>query len=235
MDFQHYVFSEPYFGWLCRGILFTLFVTVLTTLISIGLGAFISALRVNTNRWMRGVGLIYIILFRNIPLVPLLLFLVFGFPKIFPAFSGQFLPAGTEFLLLIAGLSLNTSAYIAEILRSGIRAIPQVYYDTAKILGLGPLAIRVRVIYPQALRIVLPVLGTRLIHNMKNSSVALVLPLPVNSMEVLGQAGRIAGQTFAWAESLIFAAVVYLSFSVVLSIFVNRKARNAQKKIEIIQ
>lgn len=235
MDFQQYVFSSPYFGWLCRGILFTLLITVLTTLISTLLGAFISILRTNTNPWIRLAGSIYINLFRNIPPVPLLLFLVFGLPNIFPSISGRFFPMGMEFPILIAGLSLNTSAYIAEILRSGLRAIPQIHYDTAKILGLGPIAIRVRVIYPQALRIALPALGTRLIHNMKNSSVALVLPLPVNSMEVLGQTGRIAGQTFAWAEPLIFAAAVYLSFAIILSIFLNRMARNAQKKIEIIQ
>lgn len=233
MDFQKYVFSEPYFGWLCRGILFTLIITILTTVISILLGIFIASCRMKNRRWLRGFGIVYINTFRNIPPIPLLLFLVFGLPSVFPDLFGNFFSRGIEYPLLILGLSLNTSAYIAEIFRSGIRAVPRVYFDAGVVLGLKPHAVRFKIIYPQVLRIVLPALGTRLIHNMKNSTMALVLPLNVGAMEVLGQAGRIAGQTFAWAEPIVFAALVHLTLAVVLSFFLNRAAQNAQIKVEI--
>ncbi len=73
---------------------------------------------------------------------------------------------------------------------------------------------------------------TRLIHNMKNSAIALVLPLAVDNMEVVGQAGRIAGQTFAWAEPLIFAAAVHLTLAVSMGFFVNKLAGITQRKVE---
>lgn len=233
MDFQKYVFSEPYFGWLCRGILFTLVITLLTTVISILLGIFIASCRTKNNRWVRTFGIAYINTFRNIPPIPLMLFLVFALPDFFPKGLGNIFSVGHTYLLLIIGLSLNTSSYIAEIFRSGIRAVPKVYTDAAVVLGMKPRDIRYKVIYPQVLRIVLPALGSRLIHNMKNSTMALVLPLQVGAMEVLGQAGRIAGQTFAWAEPLVFAAMIHLFLAVVLSFILNRAARNAQRKVEI--
>jgi ABC-type amino acid transport system permease subunit len=137
-----------------------------------------------------------------------------------------------EFGLLIAALSLNTSAYIAEILRSGIRAVAPQHHDAGRTLGLSPRRIRIFITYPQAIRIALPALGTRLIHNMKNSTIALVLPISVDRMELLGQAGRIAGQTFAWAEPLIFAAAAHLTLAVLLGLVVNKLATVAQYKVE---
>jgi polar amino acid transport system permease protein len=235
MDFQKYIFSDPYFGWLCQGILFTLIITLLTTIISVLFGFLIASCRMNSNRWLQTFGTVYINLFRNIPPVPLLLFLVFGLPSIFPQIFKEFFSFGIEFPLLVLGLSFNTSAYIAEILRSGINAVPKVHLEAARVLGLKPAAIRMKVIYPQALRITFPALGTRLIHNMKNSTMALVLPLPLNAMEVLGQAGRIAGQTFAWAEPLVFAAFVHLTLAFILSFIMSRVSRNAQRKVEILQ
>ncbi len=68
---------------------------------------------------------------------------------------------------------------------------------------------------------------------MKNSSIALVLPLPVNRMEVVAQAGRIAGQTFAWAEPLLLAAAVHLALALFIGVLVNRLARKAQMKVEV--
>jgi ABC-type amino acid transport system permease subunit len=67
---------------------------------------------------------------------------------------------------------------------------------------------------------------------MKNSSIALVLPLAPIYMDVTSQAGRIAGQTFAWAEPLIFAAGVYLALTLCLSSLTAYLARRSQLKVE---
>lgn len=233
MAFEKYIFSDPYWGWLLNGILYTIIITTLTTLFSVILGTIVSGLRTAKTPLFRTGAFIYINIFRNLPPVPLLLFLVFGLPGLYLSATGNIFPAGMEFYLLIIGLSLNSSAYIAEILRSGILAVPADHYDGAKVLGLGPVTTRLTVIYPQALLIAFPALGTRLIHNMKNSSIALVLPLQVDKMELLGQAGRIAGQTFAWAEPLIFAAVIYFVLSLTISITVNRFAIKFRNKLRL--
>ena len=86
-------------------------------------------------------------------------------------------------------------------------------------------------IYPQAVRIVAPALASRFIHNVKNSTLALVVPLPVHMMEVVGQAGRIAGQTFSWAEPLIFAAGIHLLLALGLGRLLNSWASKEQARI----
>lgn len=126
---------------------------------------------------------------------------------------------------------LNTGAYLAEILRAGVTAVAAEQVEAARTLGLAPGVIRRRVIYPQAVRIVAPALASRFIHNMKNSTLALVVPLPVQMMEVVGQAGRIAGQTFSWAEPLAFAACVHLLLALGLGRILNRWATREHAQI----
>jgi len=235
LDFRRYVFSPPYFGWLCRGIEMTLLVTLATTVLSLALATLIIVPRESRSRPVRVLAGVYVNVFRNLPPIPLLLFLAFGLPGAFLALTGRKFPEGSEFALLIAGLSLNTSAYLVEILRSGLRGVPAGQMDSARVLGMSPAATRRYVHYPQALRIALPALCNRLIHNMKNSAVALVLPLAVGRMELMGQVGRIAGQTFAWAEPLVAAAVFYLLLTLAMSAVASRLSQAAQRRIELPQ
>jgi His/Glu/Gln/Arg/opine family amino acid ABC transporter permease subunit len=231
MDFGQYVFGVPYFGWLCRGIVMTMTITIASSLCAIVVGWAILRFHISASRWQRAIGVVYVIVFRNLPLVPLLLFLTFGVPGAWKTVSGSPLPRGLEFPLLVAGLALNTAAYLAEIMRAGITAVEIPQIEMSYLLGLSPKAVRQRVIYPQAMRIVAPALASRFIHNMKNSTLALVVPLPLGLMEVVGQAGRIAGQTFSWAEPLIFAACVHLTLSLGLGRLLNHWASKQHARI----
>ncbi len=232
VDFERYVMSEPYLGWLISGVGMTIIIATLSGVISLLLGVAVTTARISERQFPRWAARIYICIFRNLPPVPLLLFLVFALPGLYRTVFGISFPRGMEFGLLIAGLALNTSAYLAEILRGGVRGVQAQHWDAAKVCGLSRSKTLLLVVYPQALRITLPAIGTRLIHNMKNSSIALVLPLAPMYMDVTSQAGRIAGQTFAWAEPLIFAAGAYLILTVVLSILINRLASRSQLKVE---
>jgi polar amino acid transport system permease protein len=232
VDFQRYVVSEPYLGWLLSGVGMTVVISVLSGGLAMLLAVAVTTARISDRPFPRWFARIYICIFRNLPPVPLLLFLVFALPGLYRGLLGVAFPRGMEFGLLIAGLSLNTSAYLAEILRGGVRGVPLQHWDAARVCGLSRSKTLLLAIYPQALRITLPALGTRLIHNMKNSSIALVLPLAPIYMDVTSQAGRIAGQTFAWAEPLIFAAGVYLILTLILSNLINRLARRSQLKVE---
>ena len=217
MNFYKYVFSQPYLGWLLTGVLWTLIITVLTTIISLAIGIPAGMMRSSHCRPAHLVAGLFITLFRTMPLVPFLLFVVFALPGLVAKLTGLPFPRGMEFYLLIACLSLNNAGHVAEIFRSGLKAIPGSQIDAARVLGLNPWQIFLSVLYPQALRISVPALGNRIVHNMKNSSVAVILPLSVDNMEVTGQASRIAGQTFAWAEPLLFAGVTYVALSLLLS------------------
>jgi len=231
LDFSRYVFGPPYFAWLCRGFLMTLLITALGAFGGMLFGVIALRCRISANRLARAAGAGYILMFRNLPVVPLLLFLTFAFPGIYRQSTGGDLPRGFEFSFLILGLSLNAGAYIAEILRAGVEAVSYTQIEAARVLGLSMSSIRRRVIFPQAALIVAPALASRCIHIMKNASLALVMPLAPSAMEMVGQAGRIAGQTFSWIEPLIFAAAGYLTLSLILSRLLNRWADREHARI----
>lgn len=231
MDFSRYVFSSPYFEWLCRGLLMTLLISMISSFLAAIIGFLVVQSHISARRWLRILGAGFVILFRNLPLIPLLLFLTFGLPGLWTQLCGCSFPRGLELHLLLLGLALNTGAYLAEILRAGVLAVPAQQLDAAKMLGLSRGTVLRRVIYPQAVRIVAPGLASRFIHNMKNSTMALIVPMPLDMMEIVGQAGRIAGQTFSWAEPLIFAAGIYLFLSLVLGALLNRWATREQARI----
>lgn len=80
MDFSQYVFGPPYFGWLCRGVLMTLLIAAVSGLYATVTGFLVQRCHISTNRALRGLGAGFVMVFRNLPLVPLLLFLTFAFP-----------------------------------------------------------------------------------------------------------------------------------------------------------
>jgi His/Glu/Gln/Arg/opine family amino acid ABC transporter permease subunit len=231
MDFGRYVFAAPYFGWLCSGLLMTVMISLISVFFAAIIGLLVVQCQISASQTLRMGGAGFVIVFRNLPLVPLLLFLTFGLPGLWSQLSGYPFPRGLELQLLLLGLALNTGAYFAEILRAGVAAVPPQQIDAARTLGLARATILRRVIYPQAARIVAPSLASRSVHNMKNSTLALIVPLPVELMDVVGQAGRIAGATFSWAEPLIFAACAHLLLSLGLDWLLNHWATREQAKI----
>jgi His/Glu/Gln/Arg/opine family amino acid ABC transporter permease subunit len=232
MQFGRYVFSEPYLGWLCRGLVMTVLISAVSAVAATVVGFAVLHLQLAARRSVRALGSAFVVVFRNVPLVPLLLFLTFGLPSFWMQFVGQAFPRGHELPLLLAGLSLNTGAYLTEILRAGVSGVPSGQRDVARTLGLSTTEIRLRVIYPQAVRIVAPALATRLIHNTKNSALAVIVPLPVTAMELVGQAGRIAGQTFSWVEPLLMVAVLHLVLSSAVGALLLGWAGRAQARVE---
>ncbi len=230
MDAGKYVFAKPYLGWLLTGAGNTLLISLLSGLFALAAGMLLAAAGTGGRKTPMPVKL-YTDVFRNIPVVPMLLLLSFGLPYLFRRYLGFSFPPGMDFLLVVTGLSLNTAAYISEILRAGLNGLPEEQYEAGITLGLGKHRTFFLILLPQAFRISFPALATRLIHNMKNSSVALVLPLNLNRMELMGQTSRIAGQTFAWAEPLLFSAAVYLVLALGLSAALNRVSVVVNRKV----
>ncbi len=216
MNFNNYVFAAPYFGWLLRGAANTVMISAMTATLALLVGIPVGILRQMAPAFVRVVLAGFITLFRNMPLVPFLLFSVFVAPDFFLQCTGKAIPIGFEYWLFIVCVALNASGYIADIVRSGLRSIPEGQVQAGRVLGLSPRQVIFRILVPQAVRISTPALGTRLIHTMKNTSVAMVLPIVVDSLDVAGQGARIAGECFAWAEPLVFAAGTYLVFSLML-------------------
>jgi general L-amino acid transport system permease protein len=122
-----------------------------------------------------------------------------------------------EYCALTLGLVIYTAAYIAEIVRSGIQAVPQGQWEAAGALGLRPGAVLRQIVLPQALRVVIPPMTSQFLNLTKNSSLAVA----IGYQDLVSIDGTILNQTGQAIEGIALAMAVYLVISLGISLFMN--------------
>ena len=225
------VFQSPGRDLLLSGLVITLQLSVFGIVLSTVLGTAVALGRVTTSRvlWpLRSLLTAYVEFVRNVPLVVQLLFWGFGMfsldlvrslaEPVNALYSNQFL-AG------LCGLTVYTSSYIAEVLRSGLQSIPKGQMEAARASGLGyPSAMR-HVILPQVFSTVLPALGNQYIGLTKNTSVVLF----IGAADLVFQAQQIEATTFRAIEAFTAVIVVFVilcfSEATVLHLIASRASR----------
>ena len=123
-----------------------------------------------------------------------------------------------EFLALTLALALYTAAFIAEIVRAGIQAISHGQTEAGRALGIKESRIMSLVIIPQALRVIIPPLSSQYLNLTKNSSLAIA----IGYMDIVGTIGGVSlNQTGREMECMTIVLALYLSFSLLISAFMN--------------
>lgn len=131
---------------------------------------------------------------------------------------------GIRFSALFTGilcLGLHIGAYIAEVYRAGIEAVPVGQWEAAKALGLKPVPLWLKVILPQALPPMIPPLGNFLIGLFKETP----LLAAITVVDVFGAANNVAGLTYRYNEPYTAVAIILLSVSLVAAYFVRKLER----------
>ena len=210
---------EEVFGvWLIRGLLLTIEITLISTVVSLLLGTFFGIARLSDFKPLYWFATVYVEFFRNTPLLVQLFFWYFAFPLGLPEAFREFLyDHNYELIAATGGLSIYTAAFIAEIVRAGIQAIPKGHLEAAASSGLSRIQALRFVILPQAFRIIMPPLGSELLNNMKNSSLAMTIGVA----DLCWQAQQIESFTFRGFEATTAATVIYLSLSLIISMLMN--------------
>jgi ABC-type amino acid transport system permease subunit len=125
-------------------------------------------------------------------------------------------------LAVIIALTLNTSAYLAELFRAGVGTIAQQIVDAARSLGATEGIVYRQILLPQGVRAAYPAIATRLIHNMKNTALASIVAVP----EFFHATQTAITRTFFALQFLLLAALMYLllsaSFSALLRLIERR-------------
>jgi len=126
-----------------------------------------------------------------------------------------FLPAGTDFDKLaraMIGITLFQAAYVAEVVRGGLQAIPKGQYEAAAAMGLSYWKSMLLVVLPQALKLVIPGLVNTFIALFKDTTLVLIIGL----FDILAIVDKVLSADSAWqgfhAEGLVFAALVFWVF-----------------------
>jgi len=220
-----------------RGLLITLELTVLAMVLGIVLGTILAIMRLSGNRVLSFVASSYVWFFRGTPILVQLLFWFF-LGSILPVigigipFGPTFLEIPTnvlisQFTAAILGLGLNEAAYMAEIIRAGIKSVDPGQSEAAEAVGMGRLLAYRRVILPQAARVVLPPTANNTISMLKLSSLVIVIGLP----ELLTAVQLIYSRNFQQIPLLIVASIWYLVLTTILTIIQARIERRLDRSV----
>jgi polar amino acid transport system permease protein len=188
----------------------TIWISVVSMILAIALALLGAIGRLSANPISNGVAGLYVSFIRGTPLIVQIFFLYFALPQM-----GVTLPG------VVAGflaLGINYGAYLTEIFRAGIQAVPRGQREAAEALGMPERLVMRRVVLPQAVRIVIPAVGNDFVAMIKDS--ALISTIAVQ--ELLWRARTAGTQTFHTLQAFLIAALVYWILTIIFSYFQDR-------------
>ena len=195
-----------YHSFFLEGVGNTLIIAVFTVLFGTILGVLMAMARMSKFKPLKWLATAYIEFFRGTPLMVQLMFIFYGLPMIgvtFPTVS--FIPDFDRFAAGVVAMSLNSCAYVAEIIRSGIQAVDAGQMEAARCLGFHHREAMALVILPQAVRNILPALGNEFVTIIKESSIVSVISIA----DLMFRAKGIIAKTYSSLECLAVVAIIY--------------------------
>ena len=193
-------FIWKYSDKLVSGLILSVELALVSVLIGCVIGLALAVAHSGGGRAARAAVTAYVEVVRNVPLLLLIYLVYYGIPS-----AGGFAYGATE--SFIATLSLYSGAYLVEVFRSGLDAVPRGVLDAGKAVGLTPLQRLVSLRLPIMLRVVLPALSNAFISLFKDTSLAYVIAVP----ELTYGANWIKTQTFRAVEVWIVVGPMYLA------------------------
>jgi His/Glu/Gln/Arg/opine family amino acid ABC transporter permease subunit len=200
---------QEYMPNLIDGIKITVFISVISSVIAFFIGIMVVFFRTMGRPFVRFFAASYVEIIRNTPLLIQLYFIYMCLPavglKIPPIICG------------ILGLSLYTGAFISEVLRSGINSVATEQYLASLSLGFRKFQAFRMIIFPQALRIVIPAMGSQFINTIKNSSLVSFISVA----DLYYNVEKLAVDDFRVLEAFVAGAVLYMIITGIVAIIAN--------------
>src|ERR1700712_1123880 len=203
--------------------LVTLQLTIYSMIIGVVLGLRLAGMRVSPNPGVQTIAWLYLWIFRGTPVYEQLVFWgLFSliYPKIFlgvpwtdwgVSFDLGFMQ--NAFIIAVIGLALNEAAYMAEIVRAGLLSVDAGQEEAATALGMSWGQTMVRIVIPQAMRVIIPPTGNEVISMLKTTSLVAAIPL---TTDLYGVARDISAVTYTPIPLRIVASMWYLLFTSIL-------------------
>jgi putative lysine transport system permease protein len=215
-----------YWPMFLRGAAVTLYVSIIGTILGFFIGLLAGVIRTipvperglkkALLKLVNAILAVYIEVFRGTPMIVQAMVIYYGSAL-----------AGFEMNRLFAGIlivSINTGAYMSEIIRGGIISIDKGQYEAAQAVGMNHIQTMVNVVLPQAIRNILPATGNEFVINIKDTSVLNVISIS----ELYFQTSSVAGINFRFFESFFVASILYF----VMTFTVTRILRLIERKMD---
>ncbi|PFF15761.1 amino acid ABC transporter permease [Bacillus cereus] len=204
LDFSAITPSIPY---ILKGLEVTLKIVAVSALAGFILGTLLSLCKIARIRALNIAADFYTSIFRGTPLVLQLMIIYFGVPQII----GYEIPA---FLAAVLAFSLNSGAYMSEVIRAGIQAVDKGQTEAAMALGIPYGKMMRNIIFPQALKNILPALVNEFATLTKESAVVTV----IGATDLMRRAYIVGGETFKYLEPLLFVGLIYYMLVIILTL-----------------
>ena len=212
----HFEVFNTYWTWIAEGLWITIYISVISMFFALIIGLIISILRLSKIKVLVMFSKAYIEIFRGIPLFVFIIWLYYGLAMV----------SGINFEPITAGvicLSMQHGGYLAEIYRAGIQAVPKGQWEASFSLGFSIVNTFARIIFPQAVKIIIPPTANMFIGLFKDS--ALVSIIGVN--ELMRQSQIAVSLTFRPFEFYTVTALIYI----VLTLFLSQAAKFLEHKM----
>lgn len=201
-------------GDLARGMINTIKLAGVSEVLAIVVGLVVATFYLSIRRWLHAPAVTYVDVVRGLPLIVLTSLIFGGLPKLGVTLD--------PFVAAVLALTINASAYIAEIFRAGIQSLARGQMDAARSLGMPYGTGMLYVVIPQAVRAVIPPLMSEFIALVKDTAIVLaIIGFTVRSADLFGSARTAAASTFS-PTPYIAAAIGYLIITVPLARLVGR-------------
>jgi arginine/lysine/histidine transport system permease protein len=207
LDFS---FITKYYPFFINGAKFTIIISFFAVILGVVGGVIIALMKMSKNKILKGVSSAYVEFIRGTPSLVQLYIVVYGLPN-----AGIHIP---DIVAGVIALGINSSAYVAEIVRAGIQAVDRGQMEAARSLGMKEGKAMRYIIIPQAIKNILPALGNEFIVVVKESSIVSI----VGIHELMYNADTVRSVLFKPFIPLVIAALIYFVITFTLSRIVRK-------------
>ena len=214
-NFFNFSFLPKYLSFFVQGLEYTLLLSIISVGLAVIPALALALMRLSRNKIVRNLSGAYIAVFRSTPMMVQLYIIFYGLFSVIKIPSVVILGFIdlSRFIPGVVALALNSSAYVAEIIRAGIAAVDKGQWEAARSIGLSETHVMTHVILPQAVKNILPALCNEFISTVKGTSLASVFFVG----ELMTSFKTVQSATFLALQSLTIVGVIYFILNFVLS------------------
>ena len=193
----------------------TVLLSFFSVIVGVGCGTLMALARLSTNKFLSKAAKVYIDTIRGTPLLVQLYLVYFGLATVLDL---------NDFVSGVIAVSVNTTAYIAEIIRSGIQSVDKGQMEAARSMGMPKRMAMRQIILPQAMKNILPAIGNEFATLIKETSIVSLIGIH----DLMYSSDTVRGATFTVFIPLLMTAFLYFVMTTTIAFFMDKLERKLQ-------
>lgn len=193
----------------------TVLLSFFSVIVGVGCGTLMALARLSSNKFLSKAAKVYIDIIRGTPLLVQLYLVYFGLATVLDL---------NDFVSGIIAVSVNTTAYIAEIIRSGIQSVDKGQMEAARSMGMPKRMAMRQIILPQAMKNILPAIGNEFATLIKETSIVSLIGIH----DLMYSSDTVRGATFTVFIPLLMTAFLYFVMTTMIAFFMDKLERKLQ-------